>query len=97
MLDASKTKDPDGQKLRFSWFHYPEAGGAGLNLADVNIEDGGASIARVTPNAVCRPQWLALRRCAGTGVAHIILAVTDEGSPPLTSYRRVILTVRSSN
>jgi hypothetical protein len=32
--------------------------------------------------------------CKGDGVAHIILAVTDEGSPKLTSYRRVILHVR---
>ena len=31
-------------------------------------------------------------RVAGT--AHIILAVEDEGSPPLTSYRRIVLTIR---
>jgi hypothetical protein len=29
-------------------------------------------------------------------VAHIILAVTDSGSPSLTSYRRVILNVRAA-
>jgi hypothetical protein len=28
------------------------------------------------------------------GTAHIILAVEDNGSPTLTSYRRVILTIR---
>ena len=27
------------------------------------------------------------------GIAHIILEVTDNGTPPLTSYRRVILEV----
>jgi hypothetical protein len=32
-------------------------------------------------------------RVAGT--AHIILAVEDNGSPTLTSYRRVILTIRA--
>ncbi len=31
-------------------------------------------------------------RVAGT--AHIILAVEDNGSPTLTSYRRVILTIK---
>jgi hypothetical protein len=28
------------------------------------------------------------------GTAHVILAVTDNGTPSLTSYRRVILTIR---
>jgi hypothetical protein len=32
-------------------------------------------------------------RVAGT--AHVILAVTDDGTPSLTSYRRVILTVKN--
>jgi hypothetical protein len=29
----------------------------------------------------------------GTGTMHIILAVTDQGTPRLTRYRRVIVTV----
>ena len=29
------------------------------------------------------------------GIAHIILAVEDDGSPTLTSYRRIILEIRS--
>ena len=32
-------------------------------------------------------------RIAGT--AHIIVAVEDSGSPTLTSYRRVILTIKT--
>ena len=35
--------------------------------------------------------------CRGDGVAHIILAVTDEGAPRLTSYRRVILHVHAGH
>jgi hypothetical protein len=31
----------------------------------------------------------------GNGVAHVILAVTDSGVPALTSYRRVILTIKA--
>jgi hypothetical protein len=27
------------------------------------------------------------------GIAHVILEVTDNGTPSLTSYRRVILTI----
>lgn len=29
-----------------------------------------------------------------TGTEHVILAVTDNGKPALTSYRRVIVTVK---
>ena len=95
-VDAGPSNDPDaGQTLRFKWFHYEEAGGTGTNLSGVTIAGADTPKAVITPTAVCRPQWLPGRsRCSGTGAAHIILAVTDSGSPPLTSYRRVILTVR---
>ena len=29
----------------------------------------------------------------GSGIAHIILAVTDNGTPRLTAYRRIIVAV----
>ena len=97
-LDASHCSDPDGQKLHFSWFHYREAGSVGNRLADLKIENADQAVARVTPTAVCRSPWLNMGpACAGPGVAHVILAVTDEGSPRLTSYRRVILTVHPSD
>jgi Cellulose-binding protein Sde0182, C-terminal domain len=48
--------------------------------ARVIIQDAAAPKATVTP------------RVAGT--AHIILAVVDDGTPALTSYRRVILTIK---
>lgn len=94
VLDAAGSRDPDGQHLKYAWFHYAEAGSTGTNLAAIAIAGEGTPKAVVTPTAACRPQWLAMRRCAGTGTAHIVLAVTDDGAPQLTSYRRVILTVR---
>ncbi|HEY0760495.1 MAG TPA: nucleoside hydrolase-like domain-containing protein [Acidisarcina sp.] len=97
VLDAGASYDPDGQPLRFDWFHYPEAGGTGTNLAAVAIARARSSKAVVTPTAVCRPAWLPIGPpCSGTGTAHIILAVSDNGSPQLTSYRRIILTVHPS-
>jgi hypothetical protein len=92
-LDAGASQDPDGQKLHFHWFHYPEAGGTGTNLAAVTVGGADGPAATVTATAVCRPQWLPRGECVGSGAAHIILAVTDEGSPSLTSYRRIILQV----
>jgi hypothetical protein len=93
VLDASRSVDPDGRTLHFRWFHYGEAGSADGNLAAVTLT--GADTARVTvrADAACRPVWLPMIPCKGAGTAHIILAVTGEGSPPMTSYRRIILHV----
>ena len=97
VLDASRSHDPDGQNLRFHWSHYPEAGGTGVNLSQVTITGADTAKAVVTPTAVCRDAWLpGVIPCKGPGTAHIILAVTDDGSPPLTSYRRIILNVAAS-
>jgi hypothetical protein len=97
VLDAGASRDPDGQTLDFKWFHYAEAGGTGTNLSSVSIAGAETSKATVTPTAVCRPPWFTRGGgCSGTGTAHIILAVTDNGSPRLTSYRRIILTVREA-
>src|SRR5208283_5029747 len=96
-LDAGGSRDPDGQSLHYKWFHYAEAGGTGTNLASVTLVGADTSKAVVTPTAVCHEPWLPnVLPCSGTGVAHIILAVTDDGSPRLTSYRRIILMVHAA-
>jgi hypothetical protein len=46
----------------------------------------------VTLQNAATPRVTVAPRIAGT--AHIILAVEDDGSPTLTSYRRVILTIK---
>ena len=92
-LDASGSHDPDaGQTLHYTWFNYAEAGGTGTNVAAVAIAGADSPVAVVTPTSPCRPQWTT-RPCSGSGQAHIIVAVTDDGSPQLTSYRRIILKV----
>ncbi|HEX7158421.1 MAG TPA: nucleoside hydrolase-like domain-containing protein, partial [Edaphobacter sp.] len=96
VLNASRSHDPDGQKLHFKWFLYDEAGAASGNLADVTLAEADTATATVTPTSPCRARWLPIP-CKGDGVAHIILAVTDEGSPRLTSYRRIILNVHPAS
>ncbi len=97
-LDATNTHDPDaGQHLIYQWFPYPEAGGTGTNLSAITIAGADTPKATITATAVCREPWLpGLIKCTGNGTAHVILAVTDDGLPRLTSYRRVIVTVHSS-
>ncbi len=96
-LDASSSRDPDGHKLSYQWFHYAEAGFVpGQNLAAVTISQADTAKASVTATAACRPNWVPANRPCPNGVAHIILAVTDNGLPTLTSYRRIILNVSAT-
>lgn len=94
-LDATGSKDPDGQPLHYHWWVYEEAGLAGSHGADVALTGTDTPHATVTLNSPCRAAWIpGLIPCRGEGVAHIILEVTDEGSPKLTSYRRIVIHVR---
>jgi hypothetical protein len=94
-LDASGSHDPDPhQTLAYHWFHYQEAGLADGALADLTLANADGPTLAITPNATCRPAWIpAYLPCPDTGTAHLILAVTDSGTPPLTTYRRIVLTV----
>ncbi|HUB52897.1 MAG TPA: nucleoside hydrolase-like domain-containing protein [Terracidiphilus sp.] len=95
-LDASGTTDPDHQSLTYQWFLYPEAGLTGTHGADVSLSGGDGPIATVLAKSACRPMWLPGIPCHGPGVMHVIVAVTDNGSPRLTSYRRIIVTVNGA-
>lgn len=95
-IDASVSRDPDGNRLNYRWFHYTEAGVEAGNLAAVSITQ--PSSARTTINALspCQKAWIdGYIPCKGSGVAHIILAVTDNGNPALTRYKRIVLTVEA--
>jgi hypothetical protein len=93
LLDAIGSADPNGHALHFQWFHYAEAGSADGNLAAITLSGAETSRVAVRADAACRPAWLPLIPCNGTGIAHIILAVTNEGTPKLTSYRRIVIHV----
>ncbi len=79
-LDARGSTDPDGDSLTYHWFHYPEPG----SLRGPVTIDGAENRPRIQVLApmVDKP-----------ATAHFVLKLTDKGSPSLTRYQRVIVTV----
>jgi len=75
-LDASKTYDPNGDKLTFKWWVLSEAGTYAQN---VNISNSGSSTATIEVP----------KDSAGKNI-HVICEVTDDGTHNLTGYRRII-------
>ena len=89
-LSAKGSSDPDGDALSYNWFFYSEAGTfpvssarSGQPIEIQNFDQQEASFT-VPSKRIMEP---------GTGTIHIILAVTDHGTPRLTRYQRVIINV----
>lgn len=87
-LSAAGSTDPDGNQLFYKWFYYAEPGSFTISTArtgdPMKIEDAEKQNAWfIVPKKYGRP-----------GTMHIILAVTDNGTPALTRYKRLIVNVQ---
>jgi Protein of unknown function (DUF1593). len=81
-LDAKESRDPDGDILYFNWLYYKEAGDC---TEEIEIEYNHTATARFqAPQIPNERKSLTL---------HVILEVKDNGSPSLTRYQRIIVTV----
>lgn len=78
-LDASGSTDPDGDSLSFLWFTYLEAGSY-KKAVKVSAENA-------------RGIYVFAPEVEKKETIHFILRVTDKGTPPLSRYKRVIVTV----
>jgi hypothetical protein len=76
-LDASASNDPDGDRISFKWFRYHEADSYNGALEP---EDADNPVQRIT-----------IPYDIGNQEIHFVLEVRDSGSPPLVSYRRVVI------
>ena len=87
-LSAVGSYDPDGDQLNYHWFYYPEAGSFAMS-----VPRGGQPLEIHGYDQ--EKAWFEVptKRVLRTGSLHIILAVTDEGVPSLTRYKRVIVEV----
>jgi hypothetical protein len=81
MLSATDSSDPDGQTLKYNWWNYWEAGSY-AGKVDPTVHD---QVSYSFPVPADAP--------VGT-ILHVILEVTDSGTPALTSFRRVVIRVK---
>lgn len=79
-LTAAGSQDPDGDTLGYLWFVYPEAGTYSKSV-ELSAENQETASVVFPSDAVGK-------------TIHIVLQVTDSGEPPLTRYRRMVVTVR---
>lgn len=83
VLDATGTTDPDGDNLSFLWFQYPEAGSCRQRVEFLGAEN-------------LRKVSLKAPMVEKQETAHFILRVTDKGMPPLSRYKRAVVTILPS-
>jgi hypothetical protein len=83
VLDARSSTDPDGDELRFTWWHYVEAS---TYNKPIDIEGSHKAVAALT-----------IPDDATGDSIHMICSVTDAGKPPLTRYARVIIETRDAS
>jgi len=79
-LNVEGSRDPDGQKLKFNWIFYREAGT--YQGPWPAMEGADEAVASFVAPKVAEPQTI-----------HAIVIATDDGQPPLTRYGRVVVSV----
>jgi Protein of unknown function (DUF1593) len=102
-LDGSGSYDPDGNKLEFSWFQYKEVTATqwsvNMEVASVEFEDLDASKpgrrvkVRLPPPEKCCVDMFTGQAKEKGHIFHLVLQVTNNGSPSMTTYKRVVVQI----
>ncbi|KAI5459682.1 cellulose-binding protein [Mariannaea sp. PMI_226] len=98
-FDARETYDPDeGDRLSFKWWHYRDPSATQWNVhsevAEMEIElsnDGKTAQVRIPGPEKCCVELISRTAVPRGQLLHLILEVTDSGTPPLTSYKRILI------
>lgn len=78
-IDASGSYDPDGNSFSYLWFDYPEAGTYKKELKILPENYPGI--------------WITAPDVEKKETVHIILKITDKGTPQLSRYKRIVVHV----
>ena len=89
-LSATASTDPDGDALSYQWFCYEEPGTRRMSNSRTGVKHDIVGFDQAQAHLVVKSARV---MPPGTGTMHIILAVTDHGTPRLTRYQRVIIDV----
>lgn len=98
-FDASETYDPDGDNFTFKWWQYREPSSTqtyrmheltDLGIKHLDSEGKQVEVSIAPAELSCKLAKKNVRLERGVFL-HLILEVQDSGSPPLTSYRRIVL------
>ncbi|KPI45549.1 uncharacterized protein AB675_244 [Cyphellophora attinorum] len=101
-LDASRSYDPDGDKISFEWFQYSEVSATQWSVKSevetCEIRSEGTEPGRVVSIRLPSPEKCAVDLFTGEArqkgqVMHFVLMVKDNGVPALTTYKRVVVQV----
>lgn len=76
VLLKADASDPNGGALSYQWFHYPEATGNDFNI---DLSGNNKNEIKITVPKIAKRD------------IHIILKVTNSGTPPLSAYLRFII------
>lgn len=97
VIDASKSYDLNGRKLTYKWFHYREPSLTQGNIGEVpeipinSLNDEGSIVEIEVPDYVGACFNLFRRPLDSCKSYHIVLDVSNDGTPSLHTYRRFIL------
>lgn len=92
-LSAAGTRDPDGQRLTYRWWQYVEPSGhPGISAPTLSIAGADGPEARFVAQPF-KANAANVPTPREPLSYHVILEVTDAGTPALTSYRRAIISM----
>jgi hypothetical protein len=80
VFDASQSSDPDGNELSFNWFFYDEI--SQTERMEIRTQSGG------------RKCTIEIPKGPDAREIHLVLEITDNGFPSLTSYKRMVIHLR---
>ncbi|MFG6199004.1 nucleoside hydrolase-like domain-containing protein [Nonomuraea sp. JJY05] len=88
---SARATDPDGDKLSSRWWQYQEAGSY---QGAVEITTDGDTATAAPGRHSSRASFTVPADARPGSTIHVIVEVKDDGSPALTAYQRIIVTVR---